>query len=294
MRYASAEAFRMALEERLKAVMHANRVPTTRLRKAAAFDRFLARLAAAAHGRWMLKGALALDLRLDIPTRTTRDIDIGRHDDEHAATADLVAAQAADAGDFFSFAVERTPAFRGAESAATRYRARAELAGRLYEQFPVDVGFAPAAPGWEPERLRGSDLLAFAQLAPIAIPVIALELHVAEKVHAHTRTYADQRPSTRVKDLIDLALIASAATLDAQRLHAALAHTFASRNAQPPPPALPPPPEAWTIPYARMADEVRLSPNLAEGHGHTAALLDPVLAGRDHGQWHPARRLWIP
>ena len=65
-----------------------------RLRKAVVFDRLLARLVAAAGDRWVLKGALAPDYRLGPGTRTTKDVDLGRRDDEEAATADFLSAQA--------------------------------------------------------------------------------------------------------------------------------------------------------------------------------------------------------
>ena len=72
-----------------------------RLRKAVVFDRLLARLVAVAGNCWVLKGAVALDYRLGPGTRTTKDVDLGRSDDEEAATADFLSAQAADLGDFF-------------------------------------------------------------------------------------------------------------------------------------------------------------------------------------------------
>src|SRR5207253_7148053 len=37
----------------------------------------------------------------------------------------------------------------------------------------------------------------------------ALERHVAEKLHADARSYAAGRPSTRVKDLVDLVVMAT-------------------------------------------------------------------------------------
>jgi hypothetical protein len=58
--------------------------------------RFLARLAVAALGRWVLKGALALDYRVGERTRTTKDIDLVRTDNEEVAPEDLIAAQHVD------------------------------------------------------------------------------------------------------------------------------------------------------------------------------------------------------
>lgn len=71
-----------------------------RLRKLVVFERLLARLLIVAPDRWLLKGALALDLRLGARSRTTKNMDLARYDDEEAATADLLAAQSVDLGDY--------------------------------------------------------------------------------------------------------------------------------------------------------------------------------------------------
>jgi hypothetical protein len=79
-----------------------------RLRKSVVFDRLLVRLGIAAPGRWVLKGALALDFRLGERTRTTKDMDLVRGDNEAAATSDLIAVQDVDLDDFFNFDIEKT------------------------------------------------------------------------------------------------------------------------------------------------------------------------------------------
>ena len=192
MRYASAPPFRQALEARLGTASGAGGPSVARLRKEVVFDRLLARLVAVAPDRWILKGALALDYRFGDRARTTRDIDLAVAGDEASATADLLAAQAVDLGDFFSFAIERTGALdRLADDAAVRYHVVAELAGRTFDEFVLDVGFDPPA-GVEPDRLHGPDLLAFAGIDPVVVPALPLEFGVAEKVHAYTRAYAEQ------------------------------------------------------------------------------------------------------
>ena len=90
MNYATAAAFRTALERRLLDRSSETGVALVRLRKAVVFDRLLARLVAVAGDRWILKGALALDYRLGPGTRTTKDVDLGRSDDQEGATADLL------------------------------------------------------------------------------------------------------------------------------------------------------------------------------------------------------------
>jgi hypothetical protein len=125
------------------------------------------------------------------------------------------------------------------------------------------------------------------------MPVIALEQHIAEKVHAYTATYGPQeQQSTRIKDLIDLLLIADLAAPHADRLHASLTATFNTRERQPLPAALPSPPAAWANPYARAAADVGLPTDLNVAHANAATFLDPILASSTTGRWHPTQKRW--
>ena len=72
----------------------------------------------------------------------------------------------------------------------------------------------------EPEIVVAKDVLAFAGIAPPTLRLYPIETHLAEKLHAHTMPRS--RPSSRVKDLADLALLATAQAIDARRLRAAL------------------------------------------------------------------------
>lgn len=292
MKYASAAGFRTALEQRLLNQSREAGTSLVRLRKTVVFDRLLARLNEVAPERWILKGALALDFRLGPRTRTTKDMDLARADDEEAATADFIAAQTAEVEDFFSFAIQKARDLGERAGGAIRYHVRAELAGRLFEEVIVDVGFSDALP--QPvDRLRGPGLLSFAGIEPVEVPALPLEQHVAEKVHAYTRTYGKGLTSTRVKDLVDLVLVKSFASLDADRLRESLAETFEKRRQHQLPEALPPPPPDWAPAYRRMASELGLDPDLAAGHSEAAALIDPILAGWARGRWSPDRSAWI-
>ncbi len=154
MKYRSGAAFRQALEERLLRSRERG-TPLVRLRESVVFDRLLARLLIAAPGRWVLKGALAPDFRLGERTRTTKDMDLIRNDSEDAATSDLMAAQAVQLDDFFNFSFEKAgrPG-EDLEGAAMRYRLRAELGGRRFEDVVADIAFYDPL-GWEPEKIVG-------------------------------------------------------------------------------------------------------------------------------------------
>lgn len=293
MRYATAAAFRQALDDRLKSEAATTGVSLQRLRKRVAFELFLRRLATAAPDRWVLKGALALELRLRARTRTTRDIDLGRNDNETAAIEDIAAAQQLDLDDFFTYAANKTDALAAADDfTAIRFHVIAQLAGRTYEQFTLDIGFTTSR-AWTPDTVETSDLLSFADIEPIRLPALPLPQHLAEKVHAYTGTYGrSSRPSTRPKDLVDILLIAESEHIEARALRKALEDTFSERGRQPLPTSLPPPPAAWADPYRRLATEVGVEHDLSAAFDRAGSFLDPILAGRSDGAWQPGSKTW--
>jgi hypothetical protein len=73
--YATAGAFRRALEERLKRASLTDQIDLNRLRRQVAFDRLLARLFREEPAPWVLKGGYALELRFKA-ARSTVDIDL--------------------------------------------------------------------------------------------------------------------------------------------------------------------------------------------------------------------------
>jgi hypothetical protein len=221
-------------------------------------------------------------------------MDIGRQDSEEGATADFVAAQSVDLGDHFIFIIERTGSLDpGLEGAAVRYHATAQLAGRPFEDVTIDVGFGEP-PFGDPELVNGPDLLSFAEIPPAEVLALPLEQHVAEKLHAYTRTYGGGNPSTRVKDLIDLVVISSFFSFEAGRLRQSLESTFGYRGTHPLPSAFPAPPSQWRIPYHTMATEVGVDTDLSVGYKQASAFLDPILQENvsDEARWDPTRYTW--
>lgn len=292
MRYRTAAAFRDALEHRLNAQAIARRIAVNVLRKQVAIDRFLARLTVAAPARWIVKGAYAIDLRLGARGRATRDVDLARRDDAAAALRDMRDASVMDVGDYFRFAVERSRQSRQRDDdRAGRFHVAADLASRRFDTFTVDVAYGERLPR-EPDLIAGPDVLAFAGIPRTRLPAIPLEDQIAEKVHAYTRVYAAGRRNTRVKDLVDLVLIARMAEVRGPELASALRRTFAVRRTHDLPHALPPPPAAWAVPYRVLAATVGLSRELAAAHGVAARLVDPALQHTVRGTWDPIAQGW--
>lgn len=295
MRYATPAAFRTALEARLNEAARARgQGSPARLRKLVVVDRLLARLQVVAPGRWVVKGGVALDLRLGDRARATNDLDLTWPDPRETTTAHLIAAATLALDDGFDFTIERInePAPEG-ETDLSRYRVTAELAGRRFETMTLDIGGDDPLPA-APDLIASLDLLGFAGVAGVTVPVVPLATQLAEKVHASTATYGGGRASSRVKDLIDIVLIADLGELQAGPARTVLAETFGRRATHALPATFPKPPTGWTVAYRRLALELDLEPELDAGHQLAAALLDPLLAGQlaDTDRWDPAGARW--
>jgi hypothetical protein len=151
MKYADSSAFRSALEERLRSGSLTTGTALTRLRKTVAFDRLLARLQAGAPDAWVLKGGLALQLRMRDLSRTTKDIDLHTRESADEAVELLVSSALLDLGDYFQFAVARPQSL----DAPLRCAVESRLAGRTFESFHVDLGCGTGSPSQRGHARRG-------------------------------------------------------------------------------------------------------------------------------------------
>ncbi len=112
--YATAGAFRRALEERLKRASLTDQIDPNRLRRQVSFDRLLARLFREDPAPWVLKGGYALELRFKA-ARSTVDIDLtvqrvaacSGGDENQVVRQMLQSAAAVALGDWFEFTNRR-------------------------------------------------------------------------------------------------------------------------------------------------------------------------------------------
>ncbi|MBI5490302.1 MAG: nucleotidyl transferase AbiEii/AbiGii toxin family protein [Deltaproteobacteria bacterium] len=292
--YASPAAFKQALEQRLRTAS-ATGVDFARRRQLLVFDRFLARVVQIMGDTVLLKGGLAIELRME-RARTTKDVDLRLTGSSADVLEHLRQAGRLDLGDFLAFEIRPDPEHPdirqdGMPYEGFRYRAEAKLAGKPYGQpFGVDVAFGDPIVG-EPDVVVTDDLLGFAGVAPPTLHLYPIESHIAEKLHAYT--LPRQRENSRVKDLPDLALLGCIREIDATHLRQALERTFAFRNTHPLPAAIPAPPASWKIPYQRMADEDDLPwRTLADVLSAVGGFLDPVLRGEPVRRWSPTMWTW--
>ncbi|HSJ99844.1 MAG TPA: nucleotidyl transferase AbiEii/AbiGii toxin family protein [Kofleriaceae bacterium] len=249
------------------------------------FSRFLARVVPVMGPSAVLKGGLALELRLE-KARTTKDIDLALHampGSRDHVLGRLQEAARLDLGDFLVFSVEPDPEHPDIENDALKYdgyrfRVSCQLAGRQYGRpfFGVDVVLGEPLLG-EPDELDTEDWLGFAELPPPRVRVYPVETHIAEKLHAYTMPR--ERTNSRMKDLPDLALLGTIAALERERLRAVIGGTFRFRATHDLPRSVPEPPPDWSARYVQLAirEELRWRtlPELIE---RVRAFLDPVLS----------------
>jgi Nucleotidyl transferase AbiEii toxin, Type IV TA system len=296
-RYSSAAAFRTALEQRLRAEAQSSGVPLSRLRKEAAFHRLLARLHQTAPATWALKGGLALIARLGAQVRGTRDADANWRATRRELDEALTAVEDLDLNDWFTFNVGDPRVLQGeGDEGALRFPVTAELDGRTFEQVNLDINVVnPQDPRpFERVGVRRNPF-AFIDEPALEISMITPGQQLAEKLHAYSRLYHGE-PSSRVKDLFDMLVIADEVQLPGRiALAAAVQQCFQIRTADWPP-ELPPPPPEWTQPWRGFVSEYPLRwTDLNAAFMALRQFWEPVFVGTDAADttWDAIHWRWV-
>jgi hypothetical protein len=291
MKYENAGDFRKALENRLRNLNQKTGMPHARLRKMIAFDRFLARLIRLQPDDWVLKGGFALQLRLGDRARTTKDIDLLATNDIEILPA-IQEAGYLELGDWFTFEITQSadPVWGGAK--ARRYKIVSRLDGRIFENFHLDVGINNPIVG-KVELLTTPDLLSFADLKQTRVPCYPVAQQIAEKLHAYTRPHKSGI-SSRVKDFVDILLLAGLGEIKKSELQLGIQATFNNTGTHRLPANLPPPPKRWTQSYKKMIKTLDLDEiSLAEAYIMLQDFLNPVLEGATkEAKWNPSKWQW--
>ncbi|MDB5059086.1 MAG: hypothetical protein JWO59_2558 [Chloroflexi bacterium] len=191
--------FRTQLLQRLRNEALRSGISVERHQQRIAFERLLARLPV--DGNWILKGGLALQFRYGLHSRATKDVDL------RITMAPAIGLErlrevvaTAPASDNFSFEFgDIAQELQGAPDGTIRVKVLARIAGDAFNTFHIDLSSGDALT-YDPDRLLGSNLLAFAGITPVEFPVYPITQHMAEKLHAYTLPCNQE--NTRVKDLV--------------------------------------------------------------------------------------------
>ncbi|WP_297737270.1 nucleotidyl transferase AbiEii/AbiGii toxin family protein [Nocardioides sp.] len=260
------------------------------LRREFLFQRFLALIFSTPNGQWVLKGGAGLLMRL-AEARFSKDLDL-LHLGEvtpDQAIAELRSLTAARDGDHLTFIVENGVAYSRTnpvvEISVTAY------IGARYDSFPIDLArelHLLAAP----ERIRPTPVVHVPGLTELPeVVVYPLSDQVADKVCAMFELYGERaNPSSRYRDLIDLALIVSTCDLDAVPVSQALLSESKRRVMKLPEQMVSPGPQ-WPSGYAAYARKTKIDESLHALEAaieHVGRCVNPLLSGaRSTGRWHP-------
>ncbi|SKF61398.1 Nucleotidyl transferase of uncharacterised function (DUF1814) [Mycobacteroides abscessus subsp. abscessus] len=251
----------------------------------AMFDRFLSRVFSAGEdSEWLLKGGTSMLAR--IPTaRATTDVDlaatVGTLDDATDALAEVASR---DIGDHISFQItsaantglgDNQP---GVDTRRLLFTATAHGSAKPITKVPVDL-VVSSAPVGQIQTITPANRLHLPRPLPVSpYRLYPMVDHIADKVCATMMTYPGGRPSSRVKDLVDLALIARTQSVDLDQLRLAIAtkrtlskmDDFTHFTI----------PDGWQSKYRLMASRVpALADDLDITHalGLVTAMIDPAL-----------------
>jgi hypothetical protein len=262
MTYDTPKALRMALEQRLLTRSRETGVSLDRLRRRVVFERILARLQAAEPGLWVLKGGMALEVRLGEQARLTKDMDLGLRDDVTGAIdlRERLVEVLGEDPDEDRFVLVPGPAIQLAEDGdgqpTWRVKVAAKLAGKPFGAIQLDV--SPRTRELEAtEVVALPNSLEFAGVATSQAELIDLQRHAAEKFHAMLKDFGD-RENTRVRDLVDLVILSERELIELSALAASIRQVWTERGDSVPPPDLPSVPETWRGRYEALASELEL------------------------------------
>lgn len=234
----------------------------------------LERSAGAGKPRFIVKGGVAMELRLRARARATKDLDVVLQDPRAELTRTLEDVLAGEPYQGFHFRRKGEPLLldNGTEHVelAVTYR------GGAWTTIAVDIARAEAGES-EVEWLPAIPLdEAFGISGPTDLPCLPLRLHIAQKFHGMTLPPRPGRRNDRFRDLIDLLLMEELVT-DYEGLRDACETVFRARGTHEWPPGLAVP-EHWIDPFQRLARDLELPvTDAADGLARVRAFLTRIL-----------------
>ena len=143
----------------------------------------------------------------------------------------------------------------------SRHNVSVVIDSRPFVEFHLDVGGDFLIDLIE--KVPGINWLEFCGIVAPIIPTISVEQQFAEKIHSYT--LPREQINTRTKDLVDLILLLNQKDRSLESFYRSLQRVFRARNTHSLPKVLLEPPVSWHRPFAVMAVECGISPNLKDG-----------------------------
>lgn len=181
-----------------------------------------------------LKGGVALELRLGLSARATKDYDAAFRERAGDLLDRLDQALRQCPGDF---TVTRTRPEAIRATGALRIDLKLSYRGRSWSTVRMEISTTQGDVGTEIDRVPAIPLDPFGVSGPVDVACVALRYQVAQKLHACTEQFADGADNDRFRDLIDLLLMRDLVTDgELPRVRAACVEIFElrARHAWPP------------------------------------------------------------
>ena len=236
---------------------------------------------------FLLKGGVAMELRLELRARATRDYDAAFRARAEEVLDHLDAALA---DEYNSFTVTREAAEPVKDTDALRVRLRISYKGRSWGSVKLELAPVEGNMGTELDRVNGAQLDALQVPVPETVACVSVRYQVAQKLHACTEVFGTGPENDRFRDVIDILLVE-----DLLRNEVGLARTgeackdiFAVRAKHAWPPTVTVY-DSWREPFAALAKENGFTPeNIDDAVAELSTLIADIDAARPPVETSPA------
>lgn len=287
-----------ALEMAVKAAARKSALDTGRAMTGFYFHRLLCRIFSDPHHAFVLKGGQSM-LARTVDARATKDIDLlYKEHSLESALEELERLASADLGDYMRFTLVSADPIKVEDEHRSGLRVvfQPALGPKSLQPISIDL-VVDEVPLGHAELVAPADRIEVEGLLVCDYLVYSIESALADKLCALVEEH-DGRASSRVKDLVDIAIYASTCPIDGGRLRKHVLREGAVRGI-----VLPEAfniPDEWGAPHARQFEKLCSQTGLALSLRSIGAsvelasrLFDPVFIGFADGMtWNPTTREW--
>jgi len=182
--------------------------------------------------QFVLKGGVALEMRLGLDARATSDLDVTFRREMTKVSDALDEAFRSPIGDF----TLRRHAGPTELYKMVQFKIRLNYFGKDWNTVTLEVS-PYEGPELPAEDVKAISLAEFGLIGPLTLPCMPLVQQVAQKIHGATKQLPDGKTNERYRDLMDI-LLMEALCPPSPQLRVACEETFSIRNAHSWPPEI--------------------------------------------------------
>jgi Nucleotidyl transferase AbiEii toxin, Type IV TA system len=201
---------------------------------------------------FIVKGGVAMELRLHLQARTSKDFDAVFRE-----SFDQMLERLGEALDqpFGGFTLRRGEPEPIGPAHSLRIDLKLSYKGRSWSTVQLEVSPSEGQLAREIDRVAAFDLAPFGLEGPNDVPCVATRYQIAQKLHACTEVFDDGPENGRFRDLLDLLLLRGLVEdVALAHVRGACVEVFDVRRKHSWPPQLTVP-DSWAGPFERLAKE---------------------------------------